>query len=215
MTLRRAFALIAVFCVTVFAIRAVVHFTTDPERPYDSTPTFWLAWLISSAFAALVLVRHGSVKNGHGSWHTLGWHADGLAKNLALGIAVGALSITINVITSLVVGATLADDLETITGYTLTERAVFIAIGLQAAFIEESLFRGNLQPLLVARHGRILGILTTAAIFSAYHLDPRPFSLISKFCVGLVYGAARDFTKGSLVASGFGHFLVWTTVGSF
>ncbi|MFT3712926.1 MAG: type II CAAX endopeptidase family protein [Archangium sp.] len=215
MTLRRAFALIAVFCVTVFAIRAIVHFTTNPERPYDSTPTFWVVWLISSAFAALVLVRQASVKNGHGSWRQLGWHADALAPHLALGVAVGALSITINVLTSLVVGATLSEDLETITGYSSSERAVFIAIGLQAAFIEESLFRGNLQPLLVARWGRVVGLLATAAIFSAYHLDPRPFSLASKFCVGLVYGAARELTRGSLVASGFGHFLVWTTVGSF
>jgi membrane protease YdiL (CAAX protease family) len=215
MTLRRALALIAVFCVTVGGLRAVLHLTTDPERPYDSTPAFWLGWAVSSAFAVLVLVRHGSVTRGHGNWRQLGWHSDGLTRRLALGVAVGAACIAIDVTTSLFLGATLADDLDTITGYSLSQRAVFVAIGLQAAFVEESLFRGNLQPLLVARWGRVAGLLVTAAVFSAYHLDPRPFSLATKFLVGLVYGVAREATKGSLVASGFGHLLVWTTVGSF
>ncbi|MBL8912894.1 MAG: CPBP family intramembrane metalloprotease [Archangium sp.] len=163
MTLRRAFALIGLFALLVTVLKGVVRFTANPENPYDSSPTFWVAWSVATAIAALAIVWHGSVVKAHGSW-----------------------------------------------------RAVFIAIGLQAAFVEESLFRGNLQPLLVTRFGKAAGLVLTAAIFSAYHLDPRPLSLAGKFVLGLVYGLARGTSaKGALTAPAFGHFLVWTTVGSF
>lgn len=216
MTLRRAFALIGLFALLVTTLKAVVHFSSNPENPYESSPTFWIAWLIATAIAALAIVWHGSVRSAHGSWRALGWHTDALLPRLALGVVVALISISITVGASLLVGATVTDALDTFASYSLSQRAVFIAIGLQAAFVEESLFRGNLQPLLVARFGKAAGLILTAAIFSAYHLDPRPLSLASKFALGLVYGLARGtHANGALTAPAFGHLLVWTTVGSF
>jgi hypothetical protein len=201
MTLRRSLVLISLFSVGINAVRLAIGFTVAPEHPYESSTLFWLAWLGTTALAAHFLVVRGSVQHGHGSWRALGWHGDGLLRNLALGGATGAVSIAIVIIASLLVGATLEDDLELISSYAPSQRAVFVAIGL--------------QPLLVARWGRVGGLLATAAIFSAYHLDPRPISLATKFLAGLVYGLARELGHGALLAPAFAHFLVWAVVGSF
>lgn len=216
MTLRRAFALIGLFTVLVFALRLALNFGTNPEQPYGSSLFFWGAWLISTSVAVIGIVWFGSIRSALGTWRALGWHPDALLPRLALGLVVGVIAVSITIAGSLIAGGTVNEALDTFASYSLSQRAVFIAIGLQAAFVEESLFRGTLQPLLVARLGKFGGLVVTAAVFSAYHLDPRPLSLASKFALGLVYGLARGTDpRGSLVASGLGHLLVWTTVGSF
>jgi membrane protease YdiL (CAAX protease family) len=77
-----------------------------------------------------------------------------------------------------------------------------------AAFQEETLFRGFLQPLLQERYGRVLGIVGQAAVFTLAHLGYYPVSawplLLVVFLVGLVTGWLVD-RRGTLLPAGIAH----------
>ena len=96
---------------------------------------------------------------------------------------------------------------------TLAERLTFMAIGIQAAFIEESLFRGNLLPALEKKMSGKAALPLSAVIFAAYHLNPSPVSMVMKTGFGIVY-ATLSKAKRSLVAPAVAHALFWTIVGS-
>ncbi len=97
--------------------------------------------------------------------------------------------------------------------YSLAQRLLFLFIGVTAAFYEESLFRGYLQPALVARVGAVGGIVLTAAVFSVYHLQFHPASLVAKFGLGLVFGGLRARGR-TLLAPATAHALVWAVIGA-
>ena len=98
-------------------------------------------------------------------------------------------------------------------GYSPQSRLLFLAIGLSAAGYEESIFRGYLQPALAARLGPVTGVVATAAIFSAYHLQLNPVALAAKLAIGLVLGTLRS-TRGSLLSPAIGHSLIWIVIGN-
>ena len=77
-----------------------------------------------------------------------------------------------------------------------------------AAFQEETLFRGFLQPLLQERYGRVLGIVGQSAVFTLAHLGYYPISawplLLVVFLVGLVTGWLVE-RRGTLLPAGIAH----------
>lgn len=77
-----------------------------------------------------------------------------------------------------------------------------------AAFQEETLFRGFLQPFLQERYGRVLGIVGQAAVFTPAHLGYYPVSawplLLVVFLVGLVTGWLVE-RRGTLLPAGIAH----------
>ena len=100
-----------------------------------------------------------------------------------------------------------------ITSGTATRWAVNLLLGwffgfAIAAFQEETLFRGFLQPLLQERYGRVLGIIDPATAFTLAHLGYYPVStwplLLVVFLVGLVLGWLVD-RRGTLLPAGVAH----------
>ena len=70
---------------------------------------------------------------------------------------------------------------------------------LGAAFLEEGLFRGFIQPALVARWGRWTGIVVTSVTFGLIH-GTDPWSVVPVFIIGMFAGWLREHT-GRLGAS--------------
>ncbi len=79
---------------------------------------------------------------------------------------------------------------------------VVLTLAIVPALSEEMLFRGALQPLFTSRWGIHLGILATAVIFSAFHLDF--FGFLPRMALGVLLGYLYVFT-GSLWANVAAH----------
>jgi membrane protease YdiL (CAAX protease family) len=113
----------------------------------------------------------------------------------------------------LVIGASWQDLGAALTAPAWSQRAVFLAIGLQAAFVEESLFRGNLLPALARRMPAPVALVVTSGVFAVYHLNLAPIALLSKTLLGVLYGSLRG-RDGSLVAPAIAHAAIWALAGS-
>jgi membrane protease YdiL (CAAX protease family) len=106
------------------------------------------------------------------------------------------------------------DVVATLLGFSAAQRLLFLIIGLDAAFTEESLFRGYLQPTLVHKLGFPAGLLVMAAIFALYHLKLRPVVLLGKLLLGIVFGLLRGRDR-PLWSSAIAHGLLWVVLGFF
>jgi len=174
------------------------------------------ALLVVSAlgvFEFVVVVLLGLVLWGRRSLSDLGWRVEGLGRALAFGL-LGALALFGLLLATVASFAPdqLGDTLDTVRSFTLQQRLLFAFIGLSAAATEESLFRGQLQPLLIKRWGHWPGIVVGAAIFSVYHLPRQPLQLVSRFLFGMVLGGLRERT-GTLIAPAIAHTLFWILAG--
>ena len=89
------------------------------------------------------------------------------------------------------------------------ERAQLLAMGALASFVEESLFRGYLQPPLMRRCGDGLGLVIVAALFALAHCEFAPPRLVALFVQGVGFGVLRGRTH-SLWASATAHSLLWS-----
>lgn len=215
MSIQRALVLIVVYVVLgalVFqALRATGLWTESLSAMEPSAAMFTLI-----AFGTLltggVVVWVGSLRAVGGTWRTLGWHTDRLGRSLLLGILGAFAAVCVPIGLQLAYGATITEVMEDLAQVTVAQRLVFLCIGMHAGFLEESMFRGNLQPSLQARLGRPAGLALTAAIFAIYHMSLAPLALASKFTLGLIFGAVRG-RNGSLVAPAVAHALVWTVAG--
>lgn len=145
----------------------------------------------------------------------LGWSADPRpARSALLGLAGAAAAISLVVAASGLVGGVEAVR-ETVAGFvdlSLGQRVLMTSIGVGAALIEETVFRGTLQPVLVARLGRPAGVAATAVIFSAYHLKFGLVGFVVKALFGGIFGALRE-TTGRNWSPALAHALVWVVVG--
>jgi uncharacterized protein len=82
-------------------------------------------------------------------------------------------------------------------------------IALLPAICEEACFRGALQPILIRLFKRPwAGIVLTAVVFSAFHLQFQGF--LPRMLLGLLLGAAYWYS-GSLLISIVAHFF-WNAV---
>lgn len=169
--------------------------------------------------ALMVLLQTGGVLGlgllalGRVSPRQLGWRAEGLGIQILLGLAGAALMVGVLLATfALLTDTPLSEVLAAMGGWSPAQRLLFLAVGVNAALTEESLFRGYLQPALIRWMGAPAGILASAAIFSAYHLNFSPLSLIPKLGFGLILGGLRGRDR-PLVAPAIAHALFWVLVG--
>jgi membrane protease YdiL (CAAX protease family) len=100
-----------------------------------------------------------------------------------------------------------------VSAFSAQQRVFFVLMGAFAAFAEETIFRGILQPTLQRKLGRWPGLVVTAVIFAVYHLKFKPAALLGKLAIGLVLGGLRERT-GTLWAPAIAHALIWVVLGS-
>ncbi|MGE0791721.1 MAG: lysostaphin resistance A-like protein [Sandaracinaceae bacterium] len=186
-----------------------------PDEVFGGSVAAILMTIAQGVWGLGVVLGGGLFWIGKVSLRDVGWHTDTLGRDLALG-AVGAVVLVLALFGPLV-AAGMVDVGETvrgIAGFTLGQRVEILFIGLLAAAIEETTFRGYLQPGLVARLGFPAGLVIGAVIFGLYHLPMGipPLMLALKCVSGLILGLLRGRDR-SLFASGFAHFLFWQLVG--
>ena len=102
-----------------------------------------------------------------------------------------------------------------VASYTPAQHAGFLVTGLLAASIEEPLFRGYLQPALMARFGSAAGLVLTMVLFHVgHHTDwPTLGRIGSLAIVGLGFGVLR-WQRRPLLAPFTAHTLVWVVWGN-
>ncbi len=170
--------------------------------PFALFLVFWFILL------SVGLVGGGIVRLAKMSLRTLGWTTQGLVKATALGI-LGFVLMYVNVVIWAMAGGAMDPPEMAIPSLAKLLLVMFFAFGL-AAWVEENLFRGFLQPLLARRMSLWLAIIVQAAVFSATHLGFHNNLLDFgwTFVAGLILGLLRR-RQSSLVAPFIAHGLFW------
>lgn len=210
-TLRGALGLVAFQAVFLLVARlAMAELALQAEAQFAPTALTFAA-LLCTAVVTCGVVWWGCVR--HRGWRNAGWNLE--RPWLALGAGLCTAAVCIGIVFALVVatGASPAESLAALTGPSLEHRAVYAAIGAQAAFTEETLFRGALQEALEQRMAWWPAVLVMAVVFALYHLTPGPLGLAAKLVFGVVFALVRRAT-GTLAAPALGHFLFWVVAGT-
>jgi membrane protease YdiL (CAAX protease family) len=171
---------------------------------------FLLLWVV---LLSIGLIGGGIIWLTKTSWQELGWTRRGLLKSVGMGL-FGFVLMYINVIVwAMLKGDTNPPEIFSPSLTRLLLVALF-AFGL-SAWVEENLYRGYLQPLLVKEMSIWLAIVVQAAIFSVAHLGYSSHLLDfgSVFVTGLILGWLRG-RESSLVAPFVAHGLFWM-MGAF
>lgn len=186
----------------------------DPRTIPTAPPLAFVA-LAVAAVLDVGIVFVGLLRRLGVSLRELGWA--GIARrDIATGLVGAALLIGVALATLAARAGSFGDALdrlvEGIASMSARERAFCMLIGVIAAFTEESLFRGYMQPAMQHKLGRWSGLLVTALVFAAYHGRFAPVLLIGKVGVGVVLGGIRERT-GTLWAPALAHVLTWSILG--
>lgn len=183
--------------------------------PFSPSPRTLALFVVVAAVDAALLIGVGLVWFGGCSLASLGWRFSHLGLSLSRGMLgfLGCVGVAASLWMLAGPGRDLSGFVAAAAAPRMDARVLFALIGIHAAFVEETIFRGYLQPTLISRWGRWGGLLGTAAIFALYHLNPRPFALLSKLAFGLVFSALRE-RDDSVVASAIAHALLWCVVGA-
>jgi membrane protease YdiL (CAAX protease family) len=194
---------------------AIAPSLTGDVNPFDAPPAAFLLLAIIILLQAGLVVGLGLLRGGRVSPRDLGWRSDTIGRAVGPGLVGFALVATVVMGMRFATGGHVAvtEGLRTIASYSVAQRALFFAIGLVAAFAEESIFRGYLQPALMRRVGATAGVVVTAAIFAVYHLQFAPLRLAALFSIGLIYGVLR-MSGPSLFAPAIAHWLCWAVLGA-
>ena len=104
---------------------------------------------------------------------------------------------------------------EQLASYTPAQHAAFLVTGLLASSVEEPLFRGYIQPSLMARLGPAAGLVLTMVLFQIGHYTDWPTigRVGSLAILGLGFGVLR-WQSRPLTASFTAHTLVWVVWGN-
>jgi membrane protease YdiL (CAAX protease family) len=179
----------------------------------------WRSFVVLALIAALeLLLVFGLLMRGVARLPlaAAGWSSP-RGRDLVLGVAgflaCAAAVLVIVAVPSGGLGAALADVAASVASFSLRQRLLFVLVGALAAFTEETIFRGLLQPALQRRLGRAGGLVVTALVFALYHLKLRPIALLGKLTTGLVLGGLRNRT-GTLWAPALAHALIWVVLGT-
>jgi membrane protease YdiL (CAAX protease family) len=209
-----ALALVLAHMVVFFGLgRGLVGPALGLSDPMAGGPAALAALAILAALDYLVVVRLGLRRMAGLTLTDLGWRRPA-PRDLAIGLL--GLAIALALLLALIAaftGGHVGFVFRKVAGFTPQQRLLFLAIGASAAFFEETLFRGALQPALQAKLGRWPGLVAGAMIFALYHLNFRPLGLAGKLALGLIYGVEREATRG-LPAAALTHALVWVVLGT-
>jgi membrane protease YdiL (CAAX protease family) len=162
-----------------------------------------------------IVLYGGLLRFGGVTLRELGWRFDSLKRDVPLGL-LGFAAATA-VLFGAMIGTgetTLGEIFERTASFGLSERLVYLLIAVfGAALVEESLFRGYLQPALASKLGLAGAIVVQAIIFSAMHMRFHPLGFLVKVAFGVIFGVLRGRDR-SLVAPGIAHGLIWAVWGS-
>lgn len=163
---------------------------------------------VGSLYVWLALLLVGRLR-----WRDLGWR-DLSLRQVALGaggfVAVLAAFGAFLVVTT---DYTAGGLVEGMASFTWRQRLLGLLIGVSASLLEESLYRGYLQPALSKRLGAAGGIAVTAALFSLMHVPGSLVAFGSRLVIGLGLGLLRGQDR-PLWAPAIAHTLVWVIVFS-
>ena len=185
----------------------------DMDNAFLGSPAALVTVVATGCLQLVGVVGLGLLAWGRMTTRSLGWRLEG-ARDVVLGLC-GALGLaTCTVIVILLSGGNAHELLQEILGFTFAQRIEMLFIGLFAATTEEPLFRGYLQPALMAKLGNAPGLIVGAAIFSLYHAPfmPHLAALLNKFAFGLILGLLRGRDR-PLVAPAVAHFGLWQIMG--
>jgi membrane protease YdiL (CAAX protease family) len=101
--------------------------------------------------------------------------------------------------------------LHAIASLTVGQRLFFAVAGIKIAFVEESLFRGDLLRSLSRRVRDPAAMVISSAAFAAYHRTLAPVPLLMKFAMGMIWALSATRTR-SLLPSALSHALLWAIV---
>jgi membrane protease YdiL (CAAX protease family) len=209
-----SFALVYAHFVVLFGVGyGLLHLLgVDPREILDAPPlVFVVLAVVASADVGLVftlLLR----RVGRYRLRELGWSrfaASDVAAGIAGAVALVGVAFLVMIARKGSFDRALEYLLGAFTDFALNERALCVFIGCVAAFTEETMFRGLMQPALQHRLGRTGGLVVTALVFAAYHGRFTPTIFLGKLGVGLVLGALRERT-GTLWAPAIAHMLQWS-----
>jgi membrane protease YdiL (CAAX protease family) len=185
------------------------------EDPFIAPPAAFLLVAVIAALQGGLVVGLGLVRGGRVSLRDLGWRTENAGRDVLLGIAgffmVAAIVLGLRGVAE--GSRAMADVLHSVSHYTAAQRGLFVVIGVVAAFTEESIFRGYLQPSLVRRCGPMLGVIATALFFSVVHLQFALPRLLALLLIGLAYGVLRAKSH-SLIAPAVANLLCWAILGA-
>jgi membrane protease YdiL (CAAX protease family) len=176
------------------------------HAPPDSG--LWSVLEEAAAYAILfVALKIMFARFGRGLLDSLGWSKPGPFSPMSLAAIGVCLSLAVAVLERVL----LTPDVDTPFDKLLDDPASRVAVALfgitLAPMVEELLFRGFLQPVLVSAMGVFPGILVTSLLFGALHLTQNAFiwqSGVLIMLVGFVLGTIRHLT-GSTRASTIVH----------
>jgi membrane protease YdiL (CAAX protease family) len=168
----------------------------------------WSVLEEAAVYALLFLaLKIAFARYGKGLLDSLGWSKLGPFKPVSL----AAVGVGLSLIVVLLQYALLTPDVNTPFEKLLDDPASRVAVALFGVTlgpaVEELLFRGLLQPVLVGAIGVFPGILATSFLFGAMHLRQNGFiwqSGVLIMLVGFVFGTVRHLT-GSTKASTIVH----------
>jgi hypothetical protein len=183
--------------------------------PFQGAPAAIGLFATLSVVDVIGLIGYGLLRVGRIDLSTLGWRFPLHVEDLLRGcLGGGACTLVVCLVwISLGHERNVAAFAAQIATFSVSQRVLFALLGLQSAFVEETLFRGYLQPAFIARWGTVAGILMTAAVFALYHLNPRPYALAAKFAFGIIFGVLKGRDR-SLFAPAVAHALLWNIVGT-
>ncbi|OGN93553.1 MAG: hypothetical protein A2Z71_10630 [Chloroflexi bacterium RBG_13_50_21] len=179
-----------------------------PTHDFQVSSRFFLFIMVWTVILSISLVVVGIVWLPRITWQQLGWSKKGLQKAIGLGL-VGCILLSINIVAWGILKGESEQPEFSVPSLNRLLIVAFFAFS-QPAWVEENLYRGYLQPLLVGRMNLWLAILVQAAIFSLAHLGytSNLFDFGSSFTAGLILGALRG-RESNLAAPFVAHGLFW------
>jgi membrane protease YdiL (CAAX protease family) len=202
------FAEILLACAVFLAALATVIGAATRYLHAPPESGLWSVIEEAAAYAFLfVTLKIMFARYGKGLLEALGWTKPGPFSPVSL----AAIGLGLSLIVILLQRALLTPDVETPFDKLQDDPASRIAVALMSVtlgpIVEELLFRGFLQPVLVRAIGVFPGILLTSCLFGALHLTQNAFiwqsgALIT--LVGFVLGTVRHLS-GSTKASTIVH----------
>lgn len=195
------------------AFFAIVHFSRVVLFPAFGVYGGVIAFIMFyGGVVGLLLVRGGRLRA-----RDLGYTRENFGQEVILGLA-GFVIISVLLLgwIQLSGGSEAIDEvIDSIAGFTVFDRMQFLVIGLLAASAEETVFRGYLQPALMARYTPAIGIVVTAALFAAGHFTDWPTiaRLGSLTIISLTFGLLRGHDR-PITAPFVAHLTLWLIWGS-
>jgi membrane protease YdiL (CAAX protease family) len=166
---------------------------------------------LGTAITCVGIVGGGVVLWGNISLRELGWTRPTVGE-VVLGLAQTAICCAMIVAVYVAFGA-LAELGKMMTSLTLGQRVFFATMGIRNAFVEESLFRGDLFRGIDARFGTIAAVILSSVAFALFHRTLSPIPLAMKFAMGIVFALGVARTR-SLIPSGLAHAVVWAIMAN-